>query len=702
MLAALTLCTSLLIQGQTSEPAPEFGTRTVAQWIEESRGGARQLDALWGLYHAGERSSEVVATLQQALGATHAVPNRCAADTILCHWRIAHELLPAEVYARGFPLAERGQRLLPIVRPLRDPTLARRVLLTSPDERVRAEAAVGMLADREDAGLALREILSLGEPGASEQTPRRRRLQPSEIESIRRWARDYAGSAYFDAVGQSLFEAADVAQSLAQHPDWRRQLESEAAGRAAALSWLKRTAAERPEAAPLLRPLIAGLLDSWLEPSLERDDEALWRSRARHLSSWRPKLELVDPFLEAHYAERARAILAGATASSTELAWLQVAALRYPAVARLCLQALPAWLERGDALAGEVSRTLGRLGSDDARAREAYLLSLRGWVELDAESLQSLPFWKRHDEETRAAFLDLLARVPEPKDVYEQALFAGELDASNSEIARTLIERTQGRDYRFVFDGFRGLVAVDESGSRADQISQLALNLATKQARGEDFAEEERRMVAILDLPYDSGGAGGADDQVQQAFFQAQTLGLHSPGMLRVARDYIELGPPYRGDLPMGFSTHSDAASDYLESLPVELEQVPRLRRALFRGEPDAWSRLLRATPMTAREEAYLLLELGSASVERRLRLIELLEEFRIDGSKVMACLTELAERDLDLSVRRSAERLLAARVARVAAGRDGVGPRRTKRSRSRRSGLTKSRSAPPLERRIG
>src|SRR5512138_1388739 len=88
----------LFVQDPQFVPALQHGTRSVPQWLEELAQGNRPLDALWSLYYADDHSPEVIAALKSGLADSRTPECRMGADSILCQWRVPHELLSAEVY----------------------------------------------------------------------------------------------------------------------------------------------------------------------------------------------------------------------------------------------------------------------------------------------------------------------------------------------------------------------------------------------------------------------------------------------------------------------------------------------------------------------------------------------------------------------------------------------------------------------------
>ena len=681
MALPLALVLALTCQTAPFVPALQHGSKSVPQWIEELTHGSRTLDAVWSLYYADEHTPQVIAALQDALAETHNPECRMAADTILCQWNVPHALLPAEVYSGGIALSRFVRGLAAPIDALEGTPDSREAALRSPDEHRRAAAALGMLSRREQVDRALDCLLECGKPEMQADPPTRNLLEPVDGYELSEWASKHLGSAYFAALGRRLAEHRTPLRSFAAHPELCAWLTLETPGASAALPWLEQLAASDPKSREALAPALSRLLDR----ELEWYGTNPWHRGLRRRA---PAVE-ADPFLEAHYLERARALLARSPSSYAEMLQLHACALEFPAVAQFCRQNLPPLAEREDEIGTEATCILGSLGSVDPRARTSYLRVLRTWNQFDDGSLDRLPSWKVHDPETRAAFLQLMRRIGNPSALLEHIWLAGERDASTSEIARELIDRTQGGCAWLVSRGFRGSVAVDPRASLATQVNQLALNIATKQSNRLDFSEEEKQLVEILERPYTEKGAGGYFDQVQWGLFHAQTLGLHSPRMLRVALHYVEIG-----DTMEGFSTHAEAALPYLESVPLgieehlalrrlrgedeaesewhgvniantrfggepvsmlSLEDVPRWRHRVFTGESQFFGKLLRVTPLTEREEPYLTALLEQGSVEQRLWSLDLVEDLKLDTPAIRACVSRLAERDLDDSVRRAA-----------------------------------------------
>lgn len=657
MLASIVAAFVSVAQAQEFVPALQHGSRSVAQWIEELQHGAQPLDAVWSLYYADERSAAVIAALKDALAPSRTPECRMAADTILCQWHVQHELLPAEVYSGGATIGDYAKRFEP------------------PEELAQGERGklLQHLVHNEDAAQALQHLLDV--PLATE------------------WAAAFAGSSWFDALGERLAQSESLEKALASHADWENQIAKHGAGATAAIPWLARILARGGAEAEFAHRLI-GPLTGWQCRSPDQPPDPYYL-----LNRAIPRTEeFVDPLVEQHLLDEAARALEAKPLSPETTLWLHAVALANPRVAELCRQRLPDRLGAAVEPASDILRLLTHVESNDPRVHAAYVRTLRDWNESDSAGLEAVPFWRKHDDETRTALRELILRATKPAALDVQLCFAGEVDAASSELARIYLERTRGTSPWLVSEGFRGKIEVDKQLSLAQQVNQIALNIAGKQAHGEEFADDEQQLVAILERPYDKGGAGGYDDQVQWGFFHAQQLGLHSRALVRVALHYIKIG-----DTLEGYSTHSDAAGPYLESIPLEiedhlalrklrppdraepqwrgidlaesrfggepvtklsLEDVPRWRRKLFSGEPHFLANLLRVTPLTEREEPYLVTLLERGSVEQRVWALGVVEEHHLDSPGVRTSIQRLAEHDLDAGVRRSA-----ARIARNASG---------------------------------
>ncbi len=653
MLASFAAAFVSVVQAQEFVPALQHGSRSVAQWIEELQHGAHPLDAVWSLYYADDRSAAVLAALKDALAPSRTPECRMAADTILCQWRIEHELLPAEVYSGGATFADFAKRFEP------------------PEELAQGERGklLQHLVHHEDTAQALQHLLD--DPLASQ------------------WTAAFAGSSWFDALGERLAQSESLQKALGSRGDWENQLGKHGAGSTAAIPWLARFQARGGAEAECAHRLIGALTGGQCQSTGEPQAPYYLLNRARPSAE-----DTADPFVEQHLLDEAARALEAKPLSQATTLWLHSVALANPRVAELCRLRLPERLTGQAEPASDILCLLTHVESQDPRVRAAYVRTLRDWNRLDWDGLAALPFWRHHDTETRAAFLQLMSRCADPGSLFEHIAFAGELDASTSEIARVFIERTEGDYHWLVSRGFRGTVTVDEKGPRVKQVNQLALNIAAKKSRAQDFSEEERRMAAILALPYDQDGAEGYNDQVEWGFYHAHVLGLHSREMVRAALGYLGIG-----GVPSGFDTHVDSATAYLEDVPLDLEDhlalrnvrgpdeaepqwrginlmsdrhggepvsrlslqdVPRWRQRFFQGAPELLEKILRVTPLTDRELPYLVALLERGSIEQRAWGLWLVEEHHLDSLGVCACIQRLAVHDFDAGVRRTAARLAA------------------------------------------
>jgi hypothetical protein len=404
----------------------------------------------------------------------------------------------------------------------------------------------------------------------------------------------------------------------------------------------------------------------------------------------------VGPAVAAVMGRELERLCANNGLSVEELERYHVLCLRHAPLAQRCTAPLLELVEREDDIGLEALRILAHLGSSEPIVRARYLSTMHAWTAFDEQSIARLPCWKHHDAETLAAFERVFDQVPD-KWLFRGALkFSGLLDADTVPVVRKYFDSLGevGPAWAWVeSDGFRGDVERSSSNNRTLRVNWLAVEIATLRDHGLDFSKPENDLAAVLNLEYDRTGGGGYDDYVQWGFFHALSLKLRSPAILDVAIHYVELG-----NFPIGFGTHYDAATAFLEQAElsepqqvrlnaalapfsaggdewrginivdathggrpvgrVSLESVPKLRDLLYGGNVRALEELTRTTPLVPRDEEYLRAMLERAPQAQRLWAIKLVETNRLDSSSLRDAVRRRSS-DADYEVREFARNLI-------------------------------------------
>jgi len=691
MLAQLFLRASMLLQQQSPPPEPprkfvaalDYAQKSTMDWVAELH--RRQLastDALWSLYYIDDRSEAVVAALERCCKESTDRVARCVSDTVLIAWQIPHDLLPPQDYiASGDPVPVATLFLPPLAMKTVDAAQCA-IDLHGTDVRASLSAAEALILSGHHADKALTELLT-----------RVRALREAAIESsnpetlmdsrrVQNWARKFAGSAFGAAVGALLEgEQDDASKALA----WFRLLEEDRVSATGALPAIQRLSARQDSLGQRARAWIANLV----HPRAPADEWELHATLKYARES--------DPYVDEAVAEyvttqNASTLAVGADAAGM-LANLHDLILTNAALAARWTPVLREFVKRDDATGLEALRILSHLGDDSPIVRARYLDFVRAW-RFTADRVGRVPCRKHHDPETLTAFTELFQRAPAKDEFQQQLEFAGLTDSSKTPLARAFLDsfdRHRGISPWLVGAGWRGLVEVDATARRAAQVNRIALNIATKHDLGQDYASDEAQLVAILDLPYDQDGADGYDDQVQWGFGHAADLGLHSPGLVRAALHYLDLG-----GFPNGFDAHVDSARSFLEDAvltldqqaeverrlgsgeygvgwrcsnpaharrgAVALEHAVRLRSMLYRGDIGALEYLLKATVPSPCDEAYWLVQVDRGSADERLAALKLANVYGLDSPEVRDAFERHALDDLDRKVRTTAKTIRAAR----------------------------------------
>jgi hypothetical protein len=702
MLATLVLgAFAGALQGPKAEgelvPVLHHGRKTAVEWVAEleARHGAAP-EIVWALYHAGARTPAVLGALERWVDVSTDPATRRAIDTVLLAWGAALPRLGAADYAAPGPHvpADAVFPLPPHPSDADEADLARDLASTDP-MRV-AGAAVALLRRRvrvDDALLALHRVV----PDLRPKFDARPHPTPPTFGAaaeVRFWCEDHAGTAHAHALAGALARAdSDEARMRIV-----RALEVARGDVSPAAHALEALAEGKGELAQLAREAWNGAV-GW-NPLGNRDDEDRdWSLHAFHLrrSPRNDRSPSAQESLDRVFGGRLERAIERGELTRELLVDVHAVALGSDPLAKRCERLLDPVLDRDDEVGLEALRLLCHLRLATPHARQRYLERMRAWDRFDAAGLELVPCWPAHDAETLEAFARVVRKAKDAHDLYQRFLFAGLKDTAREPLVQVLLDGSaRGALHWAIRDGFRGIVAVDETALPEVQINAIALNIATRRERGEDTARDEEAFARVLGRPYDRDGAGGYSDYVQWGFFHARSLQLRSPEVVELALRYAG----NTGTSDWDFSTHTDAAIAYLDTAvlgledevrvarmlpyhppgprwrgidivqPVDggittrktaIELVPAMRCALYAGNVRALADLLRVTRISERDEDYLLAVLDRGEAGARHWALGLVEEHALASERLAAAVRHACA-DLDDAVASAATKLRAAR----------------------------------------
>lgn len=670
-LSGVPLCLMFPIASpQGSEPAPD------ADSVEELLGtqsqyGWASTDVLWALFEHDERTEEVVAALERSLRPDERREVRRVADTILNHWGVGNSRLSLQGYVESTDILVWSAAVFPwplTPLDLDDEELKR--FLTTPDAELRMRAAFTLLTRDGRRLYALRSIL-----------PRVR---------DERWIQDLAGAAVGEAIGLELA----AAESDEERIGWLRILkEVRPTNREGAMD----------EVTSLLG-MGGELGDEAQEVILSTYDIRLSRGGESPLHEYLER----PPHTEAAAQERLSLVVARTLAKvsassnfdSEALDLVLLCAARSPEARELAIPGLIEELRRAISRGREpdslhVLRVLCHLDARHAFVRGRYLHTLSRWYKTWGARLDHLPCWKRHDEETLAAFDDVFSRAPSKLDLVDRLTFAGLVDVREHDIARRFLEAIDGEHQgawaHLWQQGFRRAELPRPEEPKIARVNKLALAIATLKDRSEDHSEAASALASILGGGYSCGGAGGYSDYYEWGFYHAIRLDLRGPEFVEAALGVLEEVWPFSAHVEYAWALLAEAEltpeqAARMDAAPwkpegpqsgcwrglsllspreqdgqprrASLRDLPRLRQELYEGKTDRLPTILARTPLIARDEGYLLAQMERGKVGERMQALELVRGHALDFPTLRAAVAART-RDCDHRVRQLAADLM-------------------------------------------
>jgi len=677
-------------------PALHHGTQPVAEWVRRIDLADQQPEqAAWCLYYANDRSTPVLDEMRKALKTPEAPAAHTVIDTILTHWGVPFAQLPPEAFTSGAKAATPARPFAPPPGAADGDLAALRTSFASADPAAVRAAGLALLARHEPTTHVLDRLAELVRAGGLLD------------EVSQKWLRARAGRGWSAAVGKCLVGAIS-SEPVDQVGVDRLFTELDACGEQAsgAARLLVDVAlsggAWQGRAEALVRKVGGAhktegpLTDGAFHP---------WRRNG-------PEDSTLGPELARYYGAR----IAGGVPDTVAGLGLEIAPLlqSYPQISAAVEASFLPLLDGGDSVRATALLVLVHGRSTDPRVRSAWLSTARAWSRGERAPGASFPCWPLHDEETEAALLAAMKSPPGPHGFLVHLKFCGLTNADRSPAAKWFLNVVSGDGEGLAWlakDGFLGRVNeplvmpahVRQSRkdskdypstmqARVSRVNALAMEIATRRARGEDFSAEERALLEVMQLRYEADGAGGYGDFIQWAIYQAQVLHLHSEALVEEVLRHVgrELSDDYywrhaeealafleEADLKVAHQvalfeyqpyrppgerwrglTPANARYDGRNSGIVSLQHVPPIRRAVYVGNVKALDELARYTRFAARDLDYFEAVLDYGPAEARAWALRIVDEHDVDSPRVRAAVRGRLV-DVDGAVRQQAQTLL-------------------------------------------